>query len=141
MHEANSEIESAAHDETGAPRCVGDMLARFERVARTLENGAATGPYALDALLDDIEFCPSLQNSPAGASGIFADLQLALTEARNAVAVARKLPASERTWAAERLIGALNIARKQFELRVAEAAANDKSQSLFSPRCTMCTFK
>lgn len=140
MHKAN--IESGpGRAEIDAPRCVGEMLARFERIARALEQGAATGPYALDALLDDVEFCPSLQEGPAGTRSLFAQLELALTEARNAVAVARRLPAAERAWAVERLVGALDLARKQLDLRVAEAAEHDHSASLFGPRCAMCTFK
>lgn len=141
MGELEGEIGLSAHREVGAPRCVGDMLARFERVARALEAGTATGPYALDALLADVELCPTLQDSPVGSSGLYKELESALTDARNAIAVATKLPLSERAWAVERLIGALNIARKQMDLRVAEAAASTEPQSLFGPRCTMCTFK
>lgn len=124
----------------GEPRCVVNLLSRLEAAAASLRAGGSLGPYALDALLEDVALCPALGEREGLAGDRHQQLEQAVTEARNAAAVVRTCPVTDRGWAVERLAGAIAEAHRQLAIRVADAQARHDPEALTSMRCASCNF-
>ncbi|MCB1520049.1 MAG: hypothetical protein KDJ37_05665 [Hyphomicrobiaceae bacterium] len=126
------------------PLCVSRMLARLEQAAGDLAKGKSNGPYLLEALLDDVDLCPSLATDAdaAVATTTSHDTTLArrVAEARDAARLVIQCPEVSRTFALERLNIAIASARNALDAKVAEADANGAREALFGPRCATCTF-
>ena len=123
-----------------APRCVVHLLATFDSMIAALSNDRPNGPYALNAVLEDVVFCPALSVAPSLPSDRHEQLVDAVEQARSAVQVVRKCPTGDRRWAVERLQVAMVQARAQLAARLEEAEANSDRGNLFGARCSTCVF-
>ena len=124
----------------GEPRCVASLLGRLESAAQSLKAGVSLGPYALDALLEDVCLCPPLAERHGLCQDPPRQVELSGKEARNAAALLRACPVSDRTWAVERLAAAISEAHRQLAVRMADAEARHDPDALVGPRCTGCNF-
>ncbi|MGD9785476.1 MAG: hypothetical protein AB7E80_01140 [Hyphomicrobiaceae bacterium] len=126
---------------SAAPRCVGELLDRLHTITTKLAADRSTGPYALDALLEDVELCPAMRKSDDPQISRGYDLLTNLiAESRGAVATLRACPVSDRHWVLERLVKTIETARSQIAATAAEAERAGDAQSLFSDRCSNCAF-
>lgn len=123
-----------------APRCVAHLFATLDSMITALSNDKPNGPYALEAVLEDVVFCPALSATPSLPSDRRTQLVDAVEQARRAVQVVRKCPIGDRQWAVERLQVALTQARVQLAARLEEAKANNGRSGLFGERCSTCVF-
>lgn len=122
------------------PACVTSLLERLSSAAQSLNAGKALGPYVLDALLEDVRLCPAMAERRGLAGDRHDELEAAVAEARNAAAVLRICPDSDRAWVSSRLRHAIDTAHCQLSLRVADAERRRDPQSLASHRCVGCSF-
>ena len=132
---ATQSAPAAAH-----PQCVAHLLAALESVSAALADGRTSGPYALDALLDDVALCPAIDAKPGLTGDIRAAVVDAIDQARNAARVMRSCPGSDGGWVAARLGKAVAQSRLQLAARVADADATGDDKSLSSARCSECIF-
>ncbi len=134
-------IEQDRHLQTaGQPKCVAHLLATLQSISAVLADGRASGPYALDALLDDVLLCPAMDAKPGLADDKRAAVIDAVTQARNAARVLQSSPGSDRQWAVARLSEAVAQARSQLASRIADANATGNREGLFADRCGDCVF-
>jgi len=134
-------IEQDRQAQTAAqPKCVAHLLATLQSMSGALAEGRASGPYALDALLDDVLLCPAIDKKPGPVGDKPAAVIDAVAQARNAAKVLRSCPGRDRQWAVNRLSEAVALARSQLAARVAEANATGNPEGLFSDRCGDCVF-
>lgn len=122
------------------PRCVASLLGRLAAAAESLSAGRPLGPYVLDALLADVELCPAMAHREGMSGDRHVELAAAVAEARNAAAVLRICPDSDRSWVRSRLTHAIAEAHRQLTLRVADAEQRADPGSLVDHRCSGCTF-
>ena len=120
------------------PACVMALLARLDQAGRNLADDRPEGPYALEALLEDVRLCPSIGSAPIAAGA--AELASRLSAARDAAKVVHSCPVSKRDFANERLRAAIAAAREVVTQRVEDAETSGDRSALFGPRCTACTF-
>lgn len=123
-----------------APACVSQLLATLDAMSAALSKDQPNGPYAFDAVLEDLNLCPALFEIPNVNSDRHAGLVDAIEQARGAVRVVRSCPGSDRQWAVERLRTALEAARRQLEARVRNTDANGDRAGVFGDRCSTCVF-
>lgn len=127
-------------DTAETPKCVAQLLTTLDLMSSALADDRPVGPYALDAVLDDILLCPAMEAKPGLAGDAHAALVDAVKQARNAASVMRTCPGSDRQWAVERLRESVAQARHQLAARVDDAAASGHRESLFGGRCATCVF-
>ncbi|KUO68126.1 MAG: hypothetical protein APF80_08450 [Alphaproteobacteria bacterium BRH_c36] len=134
-------IAGSQHAEmTAAPRCVAQLLSTLEALSAALAEDRPNGPYALDAVLDDVVHCPAIEAKSGLANDSYPAVVDAVTQARNAAKVLRACPGSDRQWAVERLREAVEQARRQIAARAEDAEASGNREGLFGRRCAACVF-
>ncbi len=122
------------------PQCVAHLLATLESVSAAMADGRPSGPYALDALLDDVVLCPAMDAKPGLTGDMHAAVVEAIGQARNAAKVMRSCPGSDDGWVVARLGEAVAQSRHQLAARVADADATGDRAGLFAARCSECVF-
>ena len=89
--------------------CVASLLEHLNGAASRFEAGAPLGPYLVDALLEDVDLCPALQQPESEKE--YDALHSAIGRARRSVRVAMACSATDRDWAARELRTAVSHAQ------------------------------
>jgi len=135
-------IDGSQHAATSAaPVCVARLLLTLEAMSAALAEDRPNGPYALEAVLDDVVHCPAMEARPGLVNDSYPAVVEAVTQARNAAKVLRACPGSDRQWAVEKLRGAVEQARRQLAAREGDADASNNREGLFGHRCEACVFR
>ncbi|MGI9385955.1 MAG: hypothetical protein ACR2OX_00860 [Methyloligellaceae bacterium] len=130
------------------PYCVVSMLSRFSDAVTAFEEGRPLGPYLVDTLLDHVDLCPALQESPD--SNTYAQLHQAVEKARRSAEVVVACPSAERDWAVNELRTAVTHAHECLDawrekVTVAAPSAPDNAIKdelgrIGAARCPTCAF-
>ena len=131
------------------PACVVRLIGQLGEVADAFEAGKPLGPYLVEALLEDVDLCPALQQTADGPEARSL-LHEAVKKARASAQVAVVCPSVEREWPAKELRAAVARAQESLDdwrasiLARSDASSKDalagELKCMDFPRCRACAF-
>lgn len=130
------------------PTCVNQLLNRLSEAADAFQAGEPLGPYLVEALLEDIQLCPALEQ--ADGDNAHRRLEQALEKTRHSVRAAMVCPMIKRDWAAQELRSSISNAQEcldQWQKSISGVSSDLDANTLMSelkridsPRCANCAF-